>query len=168
MPPPPLFFPLHNFLFDYPKSFWNATFSRWCMDVHSFRQNGRLLHAFRGCDSSLQWGSQTLHSSDNVPRRTRAHTHTHTHTHMRIQVCTRRTVYTRTHWHNAHRRDERANLSNHQPRQAWGRIVPALVCRKRAGCASESVCVCVCVWNFVWLFFLFFFPALTVKSFLPP
>ena len=79
------------------------------------------------------------------------------HTHMHTQACARRTVYTRTHWHNAHRRDERANLSNHQPRQAWGRIVPALVCRKRAGCASECVCVCVCVFGTLCDFSLFFF-----------
>ncbi len=131
------------------------------MDVYSFRQNGRLLHAFRGCDSSLQWGSQTLHSSDNVPRR--AHTHIHSHTHARAHTCTC-SKYTRTHWHNAHRRDERANLSNHQPRQAWGCIVPALVWRKRAGCAC--VCVCVCVCNFVWLFILFFF-CLDSKVILP-
>lgn len=83
---------------------------------------------------------------------TQADVHTHTHTH--TNACTHSFKYTQTHWHNTHRRDERANLSNHQLRQARGRIVSALVCRKRTGCASLSVFVC----NFLWL-------SLTVKSF---
>lgn len=67
---------------------------------------------------------------------TQADAQAHTHT----RVCTRGSNYTQTHWHNAHGRDERANLSNHQPRQAWGRIVPALVWRKRARCSCLHVC----------------------------
>ena len=166
MPPPPFFFPFIIFCSIIPSLFEMPHFLAgvW-MCIHSGRMGAyyTLSEAVTAAfsEEAKHFTAQTMYPGGRA--------HTHTHTHMRIQVCTHRTVYTRTHWHNAHRRDERANLSNHQPRQAWGRIVPALVCRKRAGCASESVCVCVCVCGTLCDFsFFFFFPALTVKSFLPP
>lgn len=137
---------LHLFLkifpFDYPESFWNATFlaSVW-MRIHSSRMGAyyTLSEAVTAAfsEEAKHFTAQTMH-----PGR-----HTSTYTHAR--VCTRGSNYTQTHWHNAHGRDERANLSNHQPRQARGRIVPALVWRKRARCS----CLHVCNFDFSFSFF---------------
>lgn len=106
------------------------------MCIHSSRM-GAYYTLSEAVTAAFSEEAKTLHSSDNVPRQTHKHIYT---------ACTRRSNYTRAHWHNAHRRDERANLSNHQQRQAWGRIVTALVWRKRAECS------CVC--NFDFSFFL--------------